>query len=260
MQFQHFVLRREMLCEGTITPDTGSDEWAVRSELWLAESCKLQRPKRLRERNANPLILTGHGTTLRIDHGALVIRQGFTHYPQRQECHQLFRGDLALPRMIVLLDGSGSLSFDVLNWLGEQGVALARVTGDGGLAVMASGAGFTADADKLRWQLDIQRDAAKRMEFACKIISRKLENSIATLQSQFPESRSARPSDGNSQGWHCQTKQRTVGRDERTSRNRGRKRRRLFCCVAKYRNAVDGSGPLSGFRIIGEPIVRAVRS
>jgi CRISP-associated protein Cas1 len=32
-----------------------------------------------------PLILSGHGISLRIEGGALTIRNGFTHYPQKQE-------------------------------------------------------------------------------------------------------------------------------------------------------------------------------
>lgn len=166
-----------------------ASDWANRSEFWLAESGKLKRRRRARERNSNPLILAGHGTTMRIEHGALLIRQGFTHYPQQQETHRFFRGDLALPRMIILLDGSGSLSFDVLSWLGEQGVALARVKWNGDASVFASGGGFAADADKLSWQYELRRNPSKRFTFACDLISRKLESSIATLQSQFPESR-----------------------------------------------------------------------
>lgn len=178
-----------MLGNAKFTPAAIAEEWAIRSEFWIAESCKFQRKRRVRERNANSLILTGQGTSMRIEQGALTIRQGFTHYPQKQGCHRLFKGDLALPRMIVLLDGSGSLSFDVLNWLGEQGVALARITGDGGLAVMASGAGFTANPNKLRWQFELQGNPEKRIEFAKNIISRKLENCISTLRSLFADSR-----------------------------------------------------------------------
>jgi CRISPR-associated protein Cas1 len=174
--------------EPEISPAEIADKWAIRSELWIAESGKLQRKRKLRDRNSNPLILTGHGTSLRIEGGALVIRQGFTHYPQQREQHRFFKGDLTLPPVIMLLDGSGSLSFDVLSWLNEQGVALARITSEGGLAVMASGAGFSANSEKLRWQFDIQRNDAKRIEFACDLICRKLENSVATLDSQFPDS------------------------------------------------------------------------
>ena len=187
MRFQRFVLLLGVLHETEISADPTAGEWAIRSEFWIAENSKLQRKRRVRERNTNSLILTGQGTSMRIEQGALTIRQGFTHYPQKQDCHRLFKGDLALPRMIILLDGSGSLSFDVLNWLGEQGVALARITGDGGLAVMASGAGFTANPDKLKWQFEVQGNPEKRIEFARNLISRKLVNCISTLQSQFTE-------------------------------------------------------------------------
>ena len=177
-----------MLENANLQPDDSADEWAIRSELWIAESGKLQRKRRLRDRNSNPLILTGHGTSLRVEGGALVIRQGFTHYPQEREQHRFFKGELTLPPAIILLGGSGSLSFDVLNWLGEQGVALARITGEGGFAVMASGAGFSANSDKLRWQFDMQRDPAKRIDFARELIARKLENSKTTIEGQFPDS------------------------------------------------------------------------
>lgn len=163
--------------------------WAERSEFWMVESAKFERKRLTRERNSNPLILTGHGNSMRIESGALAIRQGFSHYPQKAECYRYFKGDLSLPRIIILLDGSGSLSFDVLNWLGEQGVALARIKWDGDIAVVASGAGFSANSDKLKWQFDVQADAAKRLKFASDLICRKLRNSIDTLQSHFDPSR-----------------------------------------------------------------------
>ena len=122
--------------------------------------------------------------------GALVIKQGFSHYPQKQECRRYFKGDLALPRIIVLLDGSGSLSFDVLSWLGEQGVALARIKWSGDVSVFASGAGFVADAGKLRWQYETQADEAMRYGFARNLIRQKLLNSIEMLEAQFEPSRS----------------------------------------------------------------------
>jgi CRISPR-associated protein Cas1 len=172
-----------------LQPDHPADEWPERSEFWSAESARLQRKRLTRERNTNSVILTGHGCSLRIDGGALVIKQGFTHYPQRQESHRYFKGDLTLPRMIVLLDGSGSLSFDVLSWLGEQGVALARIKWNGDVTVFASGAGFVADAGKLRWQYETQADEALRYDFARKLIRRKLLNSIEMLEAQFEPGR-----------------------------------------------------------------------
>jgi hypothetical protein len=58
----------------------------------------------------------------------LTIRNGFTHYPQKQETYRFFRGNLVCPERIIMLDGSGSISFDVLAWLSEQRVSLIQIT------------------------------------------------------------------------------------------------------------------------------------
>lgn len=177
-----------MLHDPQIRPNAIADEWADRSEFWLAEAGNSGRKRRVRERNSRPLILTGHGTSLRIENGALSIKQGFTHYPQKAEQFQFFKGDLNLPRLIMLLDGSGSISFDVLSWLGEQGVALARIQWGGDPVVFASGAGFVASSEKLRWQYQTQANERSRLEFARQLISEKLQNSLATLATQIPAS------------------------------------------------------------------------
>jgi len=176
-----------MLHDTDIRPDEIADEWAIRSELWRAEAENSGGKRRVRERNSRPLILTGHGTSLRIENGALSIKQGFTHYPQQAEQFRFFKGDLNLPRIIMLLDGSGSISFDVLNWLGEQGVALARIQWGGEPAVFASGAGFVGNPEKLRWQCETQANQQLRLEFARNLICEKLRNSITTLRDCVPD-------------------------------------------------------------------------
>ncbi len=181
------MLRLEMLHEPEIYAEEIADEWAIRSEFWRAEADKSGGKRRLRERNSRPLILTGQGTSLRIENGALSIKQGFTHYPQKAEQFRFFKGDLNLPRIIMLLDGSGSISFDVLNWLGEQGVALARIQWGGEPAVFASGAGFIGNPEKLRWQYETQANEELRLEFGRKLICEKLHNSIATLETRIPD-------------------------------------------------------------------------
>lgn len=177
-----------MLHETEIRVDEIADEWAIRSEFWRSESDRKKPKRKLRERNSRPLILTGHGTSLRIENGALLIKQGFTHYPQKAEQFRFFKGDLNLPRIFMLLDGSGSISFDVLNWLGEQGVALARIQWCGEPAVFASGAGFIGNPKRLRWQYETQANENLRLEFGRKLICEKLRNSIATLETRIPDS------------------------------------------------------------------------
>jgi len=157
-------------------------EWSARSEFWIAETTKSAKKLKRRERNSKALILTGHGVSLRIDNGALLIRDGFTHYPQTHNQWRFFRGDLALPPRIVLLDGSGTLSFDVLTWLADQSVALARVTWQGDVAIVASGTGCATDREKVAWQIRTRDDPVARMNFAKDLITHKIENTLSTLQ------------------------------------------------------------------------------
>jgi CRISPR-associated endonuclease Cas1 len=173
--------------EETECVPTDAADWATRGEHWTDFSAKVAATKKRkkRERNSAPLILCGHGVSLRVEHGALVIRDGFTHYPQEQARYRYFRGDLELPPRIVLLDGSGTLSFDVLAWLGEQGIALVRLTWTGEIAIAGGGFGYAADPAKVEWQHDTRADNEKRLAFASDLIRRKLEASIATLEAHF---------------------------------------------------------------------------
>ena len=111
--------------------------WHDRCQIWQRRVAKQGTSRAKRERQRHPLILSGHGVSLRIEGGSLAIRNGFTHYPQKQETYRFFRGDLNLPDRILLLDGTGSLSFDVLSWLAEQDVSLVRIDSRGEVVVCA---------------------------------------------------------------------------------------------------------------------------
>lgn len=170
-------------------PALPSDEWAERGNFWIAAAAEQVPKRRKRERSSTPLILCGHGVSLRVEQGTLVIRDGFTHYPQEQAAHRFFPGSRDIPTRILLLDGSGTLSFDVLLWLSEQGVALARVKWTGEVAAVASGTGFASDPEKVRWQHEARADEAKRIAFSADLIRRKLVRAIETLRDSLPESR-----------------------------------------------------------------------
>ena len=166
-----------------------ADDWAIRSEFWSSEFENSQPTRRKRERNPAPLILCGHGVSLRIENGALVVRDGFTHYPQEEKRLRFFPRDLHLPTRIFLLDGSGTLSFAVLNWLAEQGVALARVKWTGEVATVAGGNGYAADPAKVDWQRETRSDPIKRLAFAADLIRQKVVASLDTLERYIPEGR-----------------------------------------------------------------------
>lgn len=126
---------------------------------------------------------------MRVEGGALVIRDGFTHFPQKQIKYRFFPRDFDLPTRIMLLDGSGTLSFEVLSWLAEQGVALARIKSNGDISVVASGAGYAGDRQKVEWQLAMRADMAKRLAFAADLIRRKIASSLPTLEDYIPPSK-----------------------------------------------------------------------
>ena len=164
------------------------EDWAKRNADWQHFAAITRPARKLRQRNPAPLILCGHGVSLRVEGGALAVRDGFTHYPQERQTQRLFPGDLALPPRIILLDGSGTLSFDVLSWLAEQGIPLARVKWTGEVAAVAGHGCF--DRAKVDWQLATRADESKRLAFAADLIRDKLLASIPTLQACFEPSRS----------------------------------------------------------------------
>jgi CRISPR-associated protein Cas1 len=128
--------------------------------------------------------------SLNIDGGTLLVRNGLTHFPQQREIFRFFKGEPAIPPRIIMLDGSGCISFDVLDWLTEQGVTLVRINWQGEVVSVIAGSGFAADRDKVHWQIETRADPAKRMEFSTRLIAEKIAGSIETLERVVPECKS----------------------------------------------------------------------
>jgi CRISP-associated protein Cas1 len=114
-----------------------------------------RRTKRVKAQPA--LILAAHGVLLRIENGALEIKNGFTHYPQQREIIRYFRGDVSLPERIILMDGGGSISFDVLSWLAEQKISLIRIDWKGDIVCVAGASGYSANPFRVRWPIGSPR-------------------------------------------------------------------------------------------------------
>jgi hypothetical protein len=152
---------------------------------------RVERASARRTKRAKPqaaLILAGHGVSLRIQNGALEIQNGLTHYPQSREIYLFFRGDADLPERIILLDGSGSISFDVLSWLNEQNVSLIRIDWRGDIVCVAGASGYSANPFRVQWQLETRDSPGPRLEFSRSTITRKIEASIVTLEKSIRRS------------------------------------------------------------------------
>jgi CRISP-associated protein Cas1 len=160
--------------------------WAERCAYWQPEPAK---PPSRRSR-LNPvrsaLILTGHGILLRIDHGSLLVRDGFTHYPQLAREHRFFPGSRDLPSRIIIIDGSGGLSFDVMTWLGEQQIPLIRIDWKGNAQSVVGGGQFT-NPERVAAQIEAKQNR-RTLGIATALIREKIENAITTLESVIPPS------------------------------------------------------------------------
>jgi len=162
------------------------EEWADRSRYWL-ESVRKHTPKRKRrERQATPLILTGHGISLKVDKSTLLISDGHTHYPAKKIVRRFFRGDLTLPTRIVLVDGSGHVTLDALDWLAEQGTTLIRLKWDGQLISVVGAESYLYDTVKVDWQVVSRRDETARLAFAVPLIVAKAKASLFNLENVLP--------------------------------------------------------------------------
>lgn len=171
------------------TREADDEAWASRNEFWRTRNPVVARPSGGRKRRPQPLILCGHGVHLKVYKGTLLIRDGFTHWPQERVEYRFFKGAQDLPPRIVMLDGSGSLSFDVMRWLSEQGIPLIQLDYTGNVISVIGGAGFAIDPAKVQWQIDTRNDPDRRLEFCCQLISEKLSSSIRTLTDVIPDSK-----------------------------------------------------------------------
>lgn len=164
------------------------DEWVERSRFWL-EKVEGNRSKRKRREKATaPLIFIGLNISIRVEKRTLIIREGTTHHPQAVREHQFFKGSMDLPLRIVLIDGSGSITLDAIDWLTDQNVALIRIKFDGSNTIVMSPTGYAADPKKVAWQNATRSDAKAKLKFATDLTVRKLVASLETLQEFVPPS------------------------------------------------------------------------
>jgi CRISP-associated protein Cas1 len=162
--------------------------WATRSGMWRSrvEKASARRTKRAKAQPA--LVVAGHGVSMRVENGALTIQNGFTHYPQKREIIRYFPRDVTLPERIILLDGSGSISFHVLSWLAEQKVSFIRIDWKGDIVCVAGASGYSSNPFRVKWQWETRENPDQRNEFCRSLITRKIEASIITLEKSIPRS------------------------------------------------------------------------
>lgn len=180
-------MRSDIADSAIVNSATDDTAWAERSDFWLKKASTRAPRSSARRRLQKPLILTGHGVSLRIHQGTLIVRNGLTHYPQEQEQWQLFPGKWRLPSRIVVLDGKGALSFHALRWLTEQNIQLVHIDWQGELVHVVGGSGYAIDCKLAEAQRQAQSNGIG-LKLSRELIAQKIDNSIETLRAAFPPS------------------------------------------------------------------------
>lgn len=173
-------------------------EWARRCEYW-SEWRPKSRGRRKKFNYREPLILAGHGIRISVHRNTLLIRPGFTHYPQKLAEIRFFPGDPNLPDRIIILDVSGGISFDALAWMSDQKIALIQLNWRGQV-VFSGNSGFAADPGLVQLQSKI-RGSKKALQLNRELIAAKFDSCVETLFSVFQNSEPAQKAIAEIQTW-----------------------------------------------------------
>jgi CRISPR-associated endonuclease Cas1 len=163
-------------------------DWSERAEHWRDKTPTPRKHALQRRKLRAPLVLSGFGIFLRINHGALEVRDGFTHYPQKQAEYRFFPGDQQRPSRIIVLEQSGAITFNVLAWLAEQDIPLIQLDYRGRVVTVVGGAGHAANPQLTRAQLEASADPKRKLSIASWLVREKLACTVRVLQELFPPS------------------------------------------------------------------------
>ena len=153
---------------------TNNEDWSKRGEYWLKRINPIPQYKAQKRRIIHrPLVLNGHGVRLKIDMGTLLIKCGYTHYPQKPEEYRFFPNDRQLPSRIVILDSDGSITFNALEWLSEQGVPLVHINWKGDVSFVGA-ADYSVNFNLVKYQLELLENG-QGFEFSKWIILEKIK-------------------------------------------------------------------------------------
>jgi CRISP-associated protein Cas1 len=164
------------------------DQWGSRCAFWIDQSDREKTKRLRRERAKNPLVLTGHGLSIRVDKGCLFVRDGNTHFPCEQRAWRFFNGALDIPPAIIVVDGSGEITLDAIDWLSAQSVPLIRLKWNGQFASIVTSGGQAASSEKVYWQERTRNDPAARLRFARDLIHDKALSTLVTMEEHVPPS------------------------------------------------------------------------
>jgi CRISPR-associated protein Cas1 len=159
------------------SPAERGRQWSDTAQRYAAKTQQALRNDR------SVLILAGYGAALRVERGALVVKEGFTYHPQTPVTHVLHPAMHHVGR-IVCLDCRGAVSFDAVRWCASQHVAVSLLDRHGQL-VSELAPPTSADVALRRAQYSLT--AQQRANVAAALLRAKLQAQAATLAAYVPD-------------------------------------------------------------------------
>lgn len=102
---------------------------------------------------------------------------------------RFFNGALDIPPAIVVIDGSGEITIDAIDWLATQGIPLIRLRWDGQFSSVITAGGQAASFERVRWQETTHDNPKARLAFALDLIREKAHYTVVTMEDHVPRSR-----------------------------------------------------------------------
>ena len=85
-----------------------------------------------------------------------------------------------------MIDGSGSITMDAIDWLARHRVPLIRLRWDGQFGSIVTSGEQAASADKVDWQRRTRCNPRARLAFAADIVCQKAHHTLGTLEGYLP--------------------------------------------------------------------------
>jgi CRISPR/Cas system-associated endonuclease Cas1 len=153
-------------------------EYADANERWQALYERFSAADKQKQRT---LILSGYGASLSIRRDCLMVHDGAIG--KKPDALTLYRGVHNVAK-IVLLDASGSLTFDALRWCREQRITLFLLDYRTDLCATLTPDGEQSDAVLRRAQY-LAHERGTAVGIAQEVVRRKLRSQAATLKAVF---------------------------------------------------------------------------
>lgn len=154
----------------------------ITGELYGQSQERYQEKSARKEKSSQTqIILCGHGISLKVERGALYVKDGFCYDGQKPMSHILYKGMHTITH-IHILASNGNLTIDALNWCQSQSITVSIIDYDGGLKQCLTPE--PASNAPLRRKQYLASEGDKARAIAYELLCKKTHEQVTLLKSR----------------------------------------------------------------------------